>query len=52
MWRPFFYVADGLSRTDLALKEWVGLLAYYLSGKTDQLFAGPRLGTDVDGETK
>jgi uncharacterized SAM-binding protein YcdF (DUF218 family) len=32
---------DGLARTDLATREWIGLLAYRLTGKTDALFPGP-----------
>jgi uncharacterized SAM-binding protein YcdF (DUF218 family) len=33
--------ADGLARTDLALREWMGLAAYRLAGKTDDLLPGP-----------
>ncbi|WP_166142102.1 YdcF family protein [Methylosinus sp. RM1] len=33
--------ADMLRLTDLATHEWVGLVAYRLSGKTDALFPGP-----------
>jgi len=29
----------GLSRTDTAVREWVGLLAYWAAGKTAELFA-------------
>ena len=32
---------DGLSRSDLATREWMGLLAYRIAGKTDELFPGP-----------
>jgi len=38
---PFKSVADGLGRTDTAVREWVGLVAYRLSGKTAELFPGP-----------
>jgi uncharacterized SAM-binding protein YcdF (DUF218 family) len=31
----------GLARTDLAMREWIGLLAYRLAGRTDVLFPGP-----------
>jgi uncharacterized SAM-binding protein YcdF (DUF218 family) len=31
----------GLARTDLAMREWIGLLAYRLAGRTDTLFPGP-----------
>ncbi len=30
--------SEGLRRTDLAVKEWAGLLVYWLSGRTDVLF--------------
>ena len=33
---------DGLSRTDPALREWMGLIAYRLTGKTDAFLPGPR----------
>jgi uncharacterized SAM-binding protein YcdF (DUF218 family) len=32
---------DGLSRTDIATREWIGLLAYRINGKSDELFPGP-----------
>jgi uncharacterized SAM-binding protein YcdF (DUF218 family) len=32
---------DGLGRTDAAIREWIGLLAYRLAGRTDALFPGP-----------
>lgn len=32
---------DGLSRTDLGAREWIGLVAYHLAGKTDDLLPGP-----------
>jgi uncharacterized SAM-binding protein YcdF (DUF218 family) len=41
MARPFPLLADGLRRTDTAVHEWVGLLAYRLTGKTSALFPGP-----------
>jgi len=31
----------GLGRTDLGLREWMGLVAYRLTGKTDALLPGP-----------
>jgi uncharacterized SAM-binding protein YcdF (DUF218 family) len=31
----------GLIHTDLAFREWLGLLAYWTSGKIDSLFPGP-----------
>jgi uncharacterized SAM-binding protein YcdF (DUF218 family) len=32
---------DGLVRTDVAVREWIGLIAYRLTGKIDDLFPGP-----------
>lgn len=32
---------DGLLRTDIAVREWIGLLAYWIAGKTGALFPGP-----------
>ncbi|WP_024515439.1 YdcF family protein [Bradyrhizobium sp. Tv2a-2] len=32
---------DGLLRTDIAIREWIGLIAYRLAGKTDDLLPGP-----------
>lgn len=31
----------GLQRVDVATKEWIGLVAYWLSGRTNALFPGP-----------
>jgi hypothetical protein len=30
-----------LNEIDLALKEWLGLVAYYTMGRTASLFPGP-----------
>lgn len=38
---------DGLGRTDLAVREWIGLLAYWLTGKTSELFPGPEAGRAI-----
>lgn len=32
---------NGLERTDIATREWIGLTAYRLTGKIDQLVPGP-----------
>ncbi|MFG1393942.1 YdcF family protein [Xanthobacter agilis] len=37
----FSRAASGLDFTDVGVKEWVGLVAYYLGGKTLTLFPGP-----------
>jgi uncharacterized SAM-binding protein YcdF (DUF218 family) len=39
--RPFATLGDGLRRTDTAVREWVGLVAYWLSGRSSELFPGP-----------
>jgi uncharacterized SAM-binding protein YcdF (DUF218 family) len=39
--RPFYSLALGLSRTDVAMHEWVGLLVYRLTGRTAALFPAP-----------
>lgn len=33
--------ADGLDRTNVAVREWIGLLAYRLMGRTSELLPGP-----------
>jgi uncharacterized SAM-binding protein YcdF (DUF218 family) len=33
--------SEGLSRTDLAVHEWLGLIVYWVTGRTDALFPGP-----------
>ena len=32
---------EGLGYTDIGLREWIGLLAYWLTGRIDELFPGP-----------
>ena len=39
--RPFFQVSEGLRRVDTAAREWVGLLAYWLTGRSSALFPAP-----------
>jgi len=34
-------ISGGLSHTDSALHEWIGLIAYRVTGKTSELFPGP-----------
>jgi uncharacterized SAM-binding protein YcdF (DUF218 family) len=43
--RPFATVGDGLRRTDTAVREWVGLVIYWLTGQSAQLFPAPAPGT-------
>jgi hypothetical protein len=37
----FNSVSEGFGRTDTAMREWVGLLAYWVSGRSSALFPGP-----------
>jgi uncharacterized SAM-binding protein YcdF (DUF218 family) len=39
--RPFSNVGDGLRRTDTAAREWVGLVVYWLTGRSSALFPAP-----------
>jgi hypothetical protein len=39
--RPFATLGDGLRRTDTAVREWVGLFVYWISGRSSDLFPGP-----------
>jgi uncharacterized SAM-binding protein YcdF (DUF218 family) len=40
--RPFDKVSEGLRRVDIASREWVGLLAYWITGRSEALFPGPK----------
>jgi uncharacterized SAM-binding protein YcdF (DUF218 family) len=46
--RPFPTLAEGLRRTDTAMREWIGLLAYWLAGHSSELFPGPIQRADCD----
>ena len=39
--RPFPTLAEGLRRTDTAMREWAGLVVYRLNGRSSELFPGP-----------
>lgn len=39
--RPFDEVSEGLRRVDTAMREWIGLVAYWLAGRSDALFPAP-----------
>jgi uncharacterized SAM-binding protein YcdF (DUF218 family) len=39
--RPFSTLGRGLERADTAMREWVGLLVYWLTGRSAVLFPGP-----------
>jgi uncharacterized SAM-binding protein YcdF (DUF218 family) len=38
---PFDSMATGLRRTDIAAREWIGLLTYWLTGRISELFPAP-----------
>jgi uncharacterized SAM-binding protein YcdF (DUF218 family) len=35
------FLLDGLGRVDTAVREWIGLAAYWITGKTDAFFPAP-----------
>jgi len=39
--RPFGTLGDGIRRTDTAVREWVGLVIYWLTGRSSGLLPGP-----------
>jgi uncharacterized SAM-binding protein YcdF (DUF218 family) len=39
--RPFRMISEGLRITDLTVREWIGLIAYRISGYTDALLPSP-----------
>jgi uncharacterized SAM-binding protein YcdF (DUF218 family) len=42
LWTPSSFLAsDGLAQVDIAVREWMGLAAYRISGKTSELLPGP-----------
>lgn len=41
--KPFAKLSSGLSRTDVAIHEWVGLIGIWLIGRSPELFPAPRL---------
>ena len=46
--RPFDKVSEGLRRVDAATHEWVGLVAYWLAGRTSSLFPAPEPAAGCD----
>jgi uncharacterized SAM-binding protein YcdF (DUF218 family) len=46
--RPFPTAGEGLRRTDTAVREWIGLMAYWLGGLSSELFPGPAVRGECD----
>mgnify|MGYP000976198082 CR=1 FL=1 len=41
LWIPYSNPVDNLQTAEVAVKEWVGLIAYRLTGRTRELWPGP-----------
>lgn len=41
---PSLFLVGGLGRLDSATREWIGLVAYWLTGRTSELLPGPAAG--------
>ena len=39
--RPSRFFIGGIGRIDTALREWMGLIAYWITGRTSEFFPGP-----------
>lgn len=39
---PFGTLGAGLTRTDIAVHEWIGLIAYWATGRSSEFFPAPR----------
>jgi uncharacterized SAM-binding protein YcdF (DUF218 family) len=39
--RPFYALNDGLRQSNIAIREWIGLIAYRLSGRINTIFPAP-----------
>jgi uncharacterized SAM-binding protein YcdF (DUF218 family) len=44
LWQPMQSITIGLMASDLAVHEWIGLLAYRLTGRTKEVFPAPAPG--------
>jgi uncharacterized SAM-binding protein YcdF (DUF218 family) len=44
LWTPFVSVTAGLRRTDTAAREWFGLVTYWLTDRSSELFPAPQPG--------
>jgi uncharacterized SAM-binding protein YcdF (DUF218 family) len=41
LWTLHIFSLEGLETVDMAVHEWIGLAAYWISGKTSEFFPGP-----------
>jgi uncharacterized SAM-binding protein YcdF (DUF218 family) len=41
LWVPSVFASDGLGNSDIAVREWMGLAAYRISGKTSEFLPEP-----------
>jgi len=41
-WRLFRWLHEGLRQSDLGVKEWIGLIAYRILGRTSEFWPAPR----------
>ncbi len=39
---PFYYALDGITITDIATKEWLGLAVYWLTSRVNTLYPAPK----------
>lgn len=42
LWNPVRQFSEGILATDIAVREWIGLVAYYWVGRTSVLFPAPK----------
>jgi len=42
LWKFSNHFVERLSLIDIATREWMGLLAYWITGKTSAFFPGPK----------
>ena len=46
------FSVDGLERIDLAIREWMGLAAYWITGRIDALLPGPEGAVGTVGQSR
>jgi uncharacterized SAM-binding protein YcdF (DUF218 family) len=45
------FALEQIARVELAMRDWIGLFAYWASGKTSELFPGPAEKFQKEGRT-